>query len=70
LILARKDYRPNIIANYLLDLSHAFNKFYSSCQVLHSDDLLKKKRLLITKCYIITLINASELLGIKIPEKM
>lgn len=68
--LARKEYRPSVIANYLLDLSHAFNKFYSSCQVLHTDKNIKLKRLLITKAYIITLTNACDILGIKIPERM
>jgi arginyl-tRNA synthetase len=70
IVLARKDYRPSVIANYLLDLSHAFNKFYSSCQVLHTDKNIKLKRLLITKAYIITLNNACDILGIKIPERM
>ncbi len=68
--LATKEYKPHVIANYCLLLARMFNKFYSSCVVLSEDKQLQNKRLLITKAYLITLRNALDLLGIKIPKKM
>jgi arginyl-tRNA synthetase len=64
------NYKPNIIANYCIEISHLFNKFYTNCQVLSEDENIKKNRLLLVKSYFITLKNALYLLGINIPKKM
>ena len=69
-IFASKDFKPNIIANYALELAHIFNKFYNSCHVLCDNVNIKNNRLLLTKSFYIVLENALNLLGIKIPEKM
>ncbi len=69
-LFAAKEYKPHVIANHCLLLARAFNKFYASCVVLSEDKQLQTKRLLITKAYLITLKNALNLLGIKVPKKM
>ncbi len=69
-IYAAKNYKPNVIANYSLELAHVFNKFYTNCQVLHSDSNIKNNRLLLVRAFLITLENALYLLGINIPKKM
>jgi len=65
-----RNYKPHVIANYALELSHLFNKFYTTCQVLVEDDAIKKNRVLIIKAYIIVLTKVLLILGIDIPEKM
>ncbi len=67
---AYKDFRPNIIATYCLNLARVFNKFYANCQVLDPNPIIKNNRLLLTKCFLITLTNALALLGINVPDKM
>jgi len=67
---AYKDFRPNIIATYCLNLARVFNKFYANCQVLDPDETIKNNRLLLTKGFLITLTNALALLGINVPDRM
>ncbi|MDD3177955.1 MAG: arginine--tRNA ligase [Candidatus ainarchaeum sp.] len=69
-IYASKDFKPNIIANYVIELSHIFNKFYNSCHVLCNNKSISTNRLLFTKAFYIVLENALYLLGINIPSKM
>jgi arginyl-tRNA synthetase len=64
------EFKPNLIANYCLELSHCFNKFYSNSIVINKDKIIKKRRLLLTKAYFITLHNSLKLLGINIPKAM
>jgi arginyl-tRNA synthetase len=64
------NYKPNVIANYCLELVHIFNKFYNNCQVLHSDDNIKNNRLLFTSAFLIVIKNALNILGINIPSAM
>lgn len=67
---ACKERKPNIIASFCLDLSHAFNKFYGNCQVISENKALQEQRLALIKAYLQCLENATWLLGIEIPEKM
>ncbi|MFN7088854.1 MAG: DALR anticodon-binding domain-containing protein, partial [Candidatus Paceibacteria bacterium] len=66
-----KDLRPHYIADYALELSTVFNKFYVKNPVLnaeHEND--KMRRLLIVAAVANTLKNALYLLGIDTLEKM
>jgi arginyl-tRNA synthetase len=56
------------VAQYALDLSGAFNKFYKSVQVIGSDE--EQLRLLLVEKSRITIRNSLELLGIDAPEYM
>jgi arginyl-tRNA synthetase len=65
-----KDLRPHYMANYLYDLSVAFNEFYQSLPVLKAEEQLKNARLKLVEAVKIVLGTGMELLGIPILEKM
>ncbi|HOW29703.1 MAG TPA: arginine--tRNA ligase [archaeon] len=65
-----QEYKPNTIAGYCLELSHAFNKFYVNCPVISSDLDLQNQRVFLIRGYLVVLENALGILGIKIPERM
>ena len=65
-----KDLRPHYIANYLYELSVAFNEFYQSLPVLKAEEDLKNARLKLVESVKIVLGNGLKLLGIPILEKM
>jgi len=69
-LLAYNGFKSHVIVNYVLELSHTFNKFYTNCPVLVEDEVVEKTRLLLLKSFLITLENALDLLGVKIPSKM
>jgi arginyl-tRNA synthetase len=65
-----RNQRPEVVARYLLDLSHAFNEFYQACQVLAEDEELKKARILLINCVRQVLKNGLGLLGIECLDEM
>jgi len=67
---ATNEFKPNIIANYCIELSHAFNKFYVNCPVISNDIEMQNQRVFLIKAFLQCLENAQWLLGIKIPERM
>lgn len=59
------------VANYLLDLAHAFTSFYHDCPVLTAEsEELKSARLHLCRATLQVLHNALHLLGIEAPERM
>jgi len=70
LISVRKNYTIHQIPQYLLTLCQAFNSFYTSCQVLSSDNELEKARLLLIKCVQIVIKIGLQILGIDVLEQM
>ncbi len=69
--LSAREYRPHLIAEYLLDLSNSFSKFYQNCPVLQAEDArTKAARLKLVSCYKEVLKNGLLLLGIEAPERM
>lgn len=59
------------IANYVLDLAHAFTGFYHDCPVLSAtDERLLHSRLQLCRAALYTLSNALGILGIDTPERM
>jgi len=66
---ACKAYRPNAIAEYLLDLSTTFSKFYEQEQVIKGGEA-KEVRLAIVYAVMQTISNALALLGIESVEAM
>ncbi len=68
--LAAREYKPNTIASYCLELAHTFNKFYVNCPVISEDLDLQNQRIFLIKSYLVVLENALWILGIKIPERM
>ena len=68
--LAYENLEPQIIANYLQELSARFHKFYSHCRVITDDDQLTISRIAIIHASRIILANGFNILGISAPERM
>ncbi|VVC02808.1 Arginine--tRNA ligase [Candidatus Burarchaeum australiense] len=64
------DMRPHLIAEYLLELSALFSKFYSACPVLKAEPRMMEARLKLVKATQIVLRNGLNLLGVDAPERM
>ncbi|GAA5496207.1 arginine--tRNA ligase [Rubritalea halochordaticola] len=64
------DLRPNILANYLLDLAKAFHSFFEACPVLKSEGEVRKSRLVLCELTARVLEKGLGLLGINVPERM
>ncbi|XRP97384.1 arginine--tRNA ligase [Methanocaldococcus sp. 16A] len=64
--------KVHVLANYLLELAKAFNRFYANCPILLSkvDDNIKKSRLALVKSTKTVLETGLGLLGINCPGKM
>ena len=65
---AARQYKPSILARYLLDLSSLFNSFYAKHKII--DDGNETTRILIVDCVRNVLENGLNLLGVKAPEEM
>jgi arginyl-tRNA synthetase len=65
-----EDFRPNILANYLLDLAKAFHSFFEACPVLKSAGETRRSRLALCELTSRVLERGLGLLGIRVPEKM
>lgn len=68
--LVLEDHRPNLLANYLLELARAFHSFFEACPVLKSEDQVKSSRLALCELTSRILTTGLGLLGIRCPEKM
>jgi len=67
---AAKQYKPSIIARYLLDLCGLFNSFYAKHKIIGSEEELLKLRILLVDNVRIVIDSGLDLLGIKAPEEM
>jgi len=67
---ARKEYSPQHVANYLINLAGAFNSYYATHTIIDEKDPLSPYRLALTKSFLTTMINGLWVLGIKVPERM
>jgi arginyl-tRNA synthetase len=68
---ALTDYRPNLLSNYLYELSKTFTAFFDKCPVLKADtDDLRASRLLLCDLTARSLKQGLLLLGIGVVEKM
>jgi len=69
--LAAKEYRPNILCNYLYELAQKFNAFYNSVPVIKVRDLTERQyRLDIVRAASAILKNGLSLLGVEVVEEM
>jgi len=64
------DFRPNLLANYLLDLAKAFHSFFEACPVLKSEGETQNTRLVLCELTSQVLVKGLGLLGIEVPERM
>jgi len=68
---AAKDYKPNLLCNYLFELASLFNRFYQEAPVLQEkNDELKSFRLNLITATAQVIRNGLYLLGIEAPEEM
>jgi arginyl-tRNA synthetase len=65
-----EDFRPNLLANYVLELARAFHSFFEACPVLKSDEPIRSSRLALCELTSRTLKKGLGLLGIEVPERM
>lgn len=64
------DFRPNLLANYLLELARAFHSFFEACPVLKSEGETQNTRLVLCDLTSQVLVKGLGLLGIEVPERM
>lgn len=65
-----EDHRPNLLANYLLELARAFHSFFEACPVLKAEEATRSSRLALCDLTSRVLSTGLGLLGIKCPERM
>ncbi len=69
--MAAREYRPNILCNYLYELAQKFNTFYNSVPVIKVADLAERKsRLDIVRATAAILKGGLKLLGVEVVEEM
>ena len=61
---------PHLMAQYLLELAHAFHRWYHGTPVLVEDAALRDARLLLAAAAAQALRNGLKLLGVSAPDKM
>ncbi len=64
------DFRPNLLAHYLYELSDVFHGFYEACPVLKSEGATRDTRLALCELTARVLRTGLDLLGIAVPERM
>jgi len=65
-----EEHRPNLLANYLLELARAFHSFYEACPVLKAEEATRTSRLALCELTSRVLSTGLGLLGIRCPERM
>ncbi len=65
-----KQFKPSLVARYLLDLSQMFNEYYHSHQILKESEELKNARLHLLDAIRIVIKDGLNLLGIDAVERM
>jgi arginyl-tRNA synthetase len=60
----------NLIAEYAYDLATIFSQFYRDCGVLNAEPGLREARLLLVRSVRSVLVNACELLGVPVIERL
>jgi len=70
IIASAENYKPSILARYLIDVAREFNRFYHNCPVLSSEGELQHGRLLLISATRQVIANGLALLGIVAPEEM
>ena len=64
------DFRPNILATYLLELARSFHSFFEACPVLKAEGETRESRLILCDLTSRVIKDGLNLLGIRVPERM
>ncbi|MBC2851404.1 arginine--tRNA ligase [Cetobacterium sp. 8H] len=70
ILKAAESCRPNLVADYLFELSKKFNSFYNSCPILNQEEETLYSRLLLAERTAAVLKEGLNLLGINTLERM
>ena len=65
-----EDFRPNLLANYVLELARAFHSYFEACPVLKAEEPIRSSRLALCDLTSRTLKQGLSLLGVGVPERM
>ncbi|MGD1978813.1 MAG: arginine--tRNA ligase [Akkermansiaceae bacterium] len=65
-----EDFRPNLLATYLLEVARAFHSFFEACPVLKSEGETRASRLVLCDLTSRVLKDGLALLAIPVPERM
>ncbi len=65
-----EEFRPNLLANYVLELARAFHSYFEACPVLKAEEPTRSSRLALCELTSRTLKQGLDLLGIEVPERM
>ncbi|MBD3648849.1 MAG: arginine--tRNA ligase, partial [Pseudomonadales bacterium] len=65
-----EDYQPNLLCNYLFELSGLFMSFYEKCPVLKAEEHVRNSRLILCDATARTVKQALDLLGIRTVDQM
>lgn len=68
--IVAKDGTPNLLCNYLFELSGNFMTFYEACPIMKADESVKQSRLKLARLTANTLKTGLDLLGIDVMERM
>lgn len=69
-VKAAQEYKPNLIARYILELTQLFNRYYQQTQIIVDDAALQAARVALVASVQQVLGNALHLLGIETVERM
>lgn len=67
---AAQEYKPNLIARYVLELTQLFNRYYQQTHIIVEDAALQNARVALVASVQQVLGNALHLLGIELVERM
>ena len=71
LIKVKNIMEPQILANYLIELSSMFHKYYAKNRIINDDNInLTEARIFFIKSISIVIANGLKILGISAPKKM
>jgi arginyl-tRNA synthetase len=69
--LAVRDYKPNLLTNYLFDLTRAFSNFYNEVSVINAGtEEHRQARIRLVRAFSTVLYNGMKTLGIAVFERM
>ncbi len=66
----QQNYKPHIIARYLIEMAQKFNSYYQNNPILNQKEDLRNARLAVAQCVGIVLKNGLSLLGLEAPVTM
>ena len=64
------EYKPNLLASYLFELTQTFFQFYDQCTVLVDDEAVRMSRLRLCDLTARTIKAGLDMLGIGVVDKM